>query len=485
MSSTAEQLRGGPLGFAQIVAFADADAHVAVDHSALRQVARGHRTFLTALGRRPVYGANTGVGANKSITVTATASHGKRLLRSHCTAVGPLEGSDVNRVAMCIRLNQLLVGASGISPELVEGLAVAVAAGSMPRIHQWGSVGTGDIAQLAELALTLEGERPWMYNAVAPVSAAATDALPFMSSSAFTLARAALATRDCLRLLQSLEDVAAITALAVAGCRDAWDPRVHTAKGHPFQLDVARRLFDAVRPFGGDDIDDVRVQDRFGLRTLPSVHAPAHDALARLATAIELECSSGSENPLVVGDDLLHHGLFHQAALAALLDQVRATVVSVLNLAAARVSMLNTADLNGVSRFLATSDPGSSGLMVGEYVVQDVLATARALAYPTSHSAISISLGTEDHASFAPQGARQLADLTTIARVVVATEAVAAVRALRLHPSRQIPCRALETFGLLDAVLSHDMNDQPMGEDLELASTVLWDRADQRVGTRV
>ncbi len=469
-------LTGDRIELDQIISFGADTTHLVADVGAFERVERGHRTFLKARDSRPVYGANTGVGANKSIAidVAETSSLGLRLLRSHCAATGPVENAALTRTAMGIRLNQLLAGESGASPLLVGGLAAAMSARSIPLIHRWGSLGTGDITQLAELALTLSGERQWVSNAIPPVPIMATDALPFMSSNAFTLARAAQGAADCRRVLSILEQVAALTWLAVAGCREAWDPRVHASRGHPHQIQVATRIFEAVRPLEEPSVQDVRVQDPFSLRTLPSVHAPAHDALTRLTAAVELECSSGLENPLVVGDELLHHGLFHQATLSALLDQVRSTLVSVLNLASARVSMLNDVALNGSSRFLAAHESGSSGLMIGEYVVQDALATARSLAYPTAHSAISISLGTEEHASFSTHGARQLTELIACARVIVAAEAAAATRALRLQPTRQRRCRAMDTFALLDAALDPDMSDRPMGEDLQRADLALW-----------
>ncbi len=68
----------------------------------------------------------------------------------------------------------------------------AVATGAVPDLHRLGSIGTGDLVPLAQLGLTLVGERPWRSGAVAPVATVDDgDALPFMSSNALTLATAA------------------------------------------------------------------------------------------------------------------------------------------------------------------------------------------------------------------------------------------------------------------------------------------------------
>ena len=74
---------------------------------------------------------------------------------------------------MLVRLQQLLRGRSGVSPALVRGLADASEAGAVPRLHTTGAIGTGDIAQLSELGLTLAGELPWRRGERPPVQVAA------------------------------------------------------------------------------------------------------------------------------------------------------------------------------------------------------------------------------------------------------------------------------------------------------------------------
>lgn len=78
----------------------------------------------------PRYGQTTGVGANKDVTVEAT---GLDLLRSHAGGGGPLVGEARARATLVVRLNQLLIGGSGLNPGLLPVLASAVNRGSLPR----------------------------------------------------------------------------------------------------------------------------------------------------------------------------------------------------------------------------------------------------------------------------------------------------------------------------------------------------------------
>ena len=116
---------------------------------------------LAASGR--VYGRSTGVGANRTeaVPTEAAADHGLRLLRSHAGAIGePLPAREV-RAMLAVRANQLLAGGAGLRPTVVTALCEALECGAHPVVNEFGSVGTGDIAALAQMGLALAGEHPW------------------------------------------------------------------------------------------------------------------------------------------------------------------------------------------------------------------------------------------------------------------------------------------------------------------------------------
>lgn len=465
-------LDGCALGVEDIASAARTLRRVVVPESSWEDVARSHDRLQAAATRGRVYGASTGVGANKSFEVRGADRRdlSMRLLRSHCAGAGSVLAEDVVRAAMVIRLNQILAGSSGVGEKLARGLSSAISRRALPEIHSLGALGTADIAQLAELALTLAGERPWARGDSPACGIAESDALPFMSSSAFTLAEAALAVHDCARLLRAAETVAAMSFTALRGDVDAWDPVVHASRPQPGQREAAERLrrlvTDRPRPEG-------RVQDSFALRVLPVVLGAAERSLGRLREAVELECASASENPLVLESGVRHHGMFHLAEVSGLLDHARSTLVSFFALSSARISVMNDPDSTAERRFLSDGLPGSSGLMIGEYVAGDVLATLRTLASPTTHASISISLGIENHASFATQGARQFRDLVAEARWIVGVEALAALRILRRVPPQELTAELRDMVRELSAAIVDDTSDRPIGRDLAAAVEVL------------
>jgi len=471
-------LDGSSLTVDEVIAILPGNVSLSVPEEALRALDDVRSRLLSARSSGRVYGANTGVGANRTMAVGAgpgredeRAAHARRLLLSHCVGAGPLEDDSTVRAAMVIRLNQFLAGGSGISSTVARGLLEALASGSIATIHRLGNLGTGDLAGLAELALTLSGDRPWRSGGIAPVTFADSDSLPFLSSSALTLAAGCQGVDALKHLLEGVLVVASLSILALEGSPQPYAEAVHGAIQRPHQAGVAA----AIRRLLGPDgvAEPARLQDPFAVRALPQVHAPALDAAERLRTLLEGELNGSAENPLVTTDGVLHHGQFHLAMMAAVLDATRTGLYPVISLSAARLSHLFRPELSHLPPFLAAGAPGSSGLMITEYVAQDVLSTLRTAAAPVSGAGVSVSLGLEEHASFAAQAARLLRDMTADAPVVVALEAIAAVRALRMAPGRLGGGPAREAFEYLAAGLDPDMGDRPIDADLERALALL------------
>lgn len=467
-------LDGAALGVEGVRAIALGEAAARVDPAALAALAGPRQVLLDARDAGAVYGANTGVGANRHERLgTGRAhdpeGHGLRILRSHAAAAGPEEDDATARAAMVVRLNQLLAGGSGTSPAVVAALAEAVESGAVPRLHRWGGIGTGDIAPLAELGLTLAGELPWRSGGARPAHVGPADAIPLISSSAVTVATAVLAAAELRRLLRASVVVTALSFLALGGATEALDDAVHRARPHPAQVEVAaalRRLVAGAAPGS-------RLQDPFGLRVAPQVLAPALHALAALEEVLAVEVGAPAENPLVTAGGVRHHGQFHAATLATALDTARAALHPVLTLCAARLGLLMRPEHTGLRPFLADGPAGSSGLMIAEYVVQDVLAELRPALAPTTAGALSISLGVEEHASFATQGARALRTAAEHAPVVVAAELVAAVRALRMRPERLGGPASQEALERAGAGLDDARADAPLGPSLARAVSAL------------
>ena len=298
MTSTVVVIDGKSLSCATLAAVARQQAGVAVGEPAVAAARAAWLTGQDLAARQPVYGRNTGVGANHVVDLSERdrAEHGIRLLRSHAAGTGPLLAPEVARAMLAVRLNQLGAGGSGVDPALLPVLADAINRGFTPPVPIYGAIGTGDLTALASTGLCLLGERAWQGGTGPPprFGIRASEALGFINSSAATLGDAALACHDLAALLRAAVPVAGLSLLAVRGSAEPYAEAVQLARPHPGQQRVAasmRALLAAVPPAAA------RVQDPYGYRAFPQVHGPALDSVEHATGVLERRAQRQCREP--------------------------------------------------------------------------------------------------------------------------------------------------------------------------------------------
>ena len=482
-------LDGATLGVADIVAVARSRERVELSADARARNKASWEAIANRLARGgALYGATTGVGALRD-QVIAEADREKfqwNLLRSHAVSAGRPLSVELVRAGMAVRANQLGAGGAGVVPELLDALVIALNEGITPYVRELGSLGTGDLSALAEVALALVGEGVvWPEGAdaapvaarpvVGPVRLGRRDAVGFMSSNAFTGGHAALLCVDARALEDARLSVAALSFEALEADPVVLDERVSAARGAPGQAAVATRMREllsgaAVVPTAPDRM----VQDPYPFRVLPQVDGVSHDALGVLESAVVRELNARPENALIVGDGLaLPNGNFYAAELGAALDALRSALAHSASLIAARVSAMIDPRMTGLPRFLAERPGPESGVMMLEYTAHSAAAEIRSLAVPMGTQSVWASLGVEAHASLAATSARRTTEALSMLRILTATELVVAVRALAL--SGRVPAGAgtRRLFMWAREALPGGLEDRAFGLDVEAAGRVI------------
>ncbi|GAX53881.1 aromatic amino acid ammonia-lyase [Streptomyces olivochromogenes] len=530
-------LDGCSTGVTDIVRLADGAARPVPGTEAMKRVEQSWDAArqIAATGR--VYGRSTGVGANRNedVPTEAAAEHGLRLLRSHAGAIGEELPARQVRAMLAVRANQLLAGGAGLRPTVVTALCEALETGAYPVVNEFGSVGTGDIAALAQVGLALVGEHPWRGpEQGAPPQAQApsvqaqgqapsvqargqapsgqtqgpsplglgervtsfgeevssvgqglppepqpldnNDALALISSNALTLGQSALALDELRGLIEATQVVAALSLLAVDGSHEAYAAPVHAARPHKGSAEVARRMRELIGAADRPTPPLGRIQDPYGFRCVPQIHGPAQDAADALEGVLVVEINAAAENPLISPEDMAayHHGGFYQAQLALALDHFRLAVTQVARLSTSRLSTLNEPAYTRLRPFLADHEPASSGVMILEYAAAAALGDLRAFSAPASLGHAVLSRGVEEQASFASLAARQTLRACGAYRLVVGCELVSAVRALRqrdLRPDPELPVG--RAMELAESVLGLDQTDRPLTDDVTAAAALL------------
>ena len=272
MSKTIE-LDGHSLTRAQLVEVARG-AGVALDAGALQRVARAADFLAAQVARQePIYGVSTGFGSNADKLLgshplrdelpgakpSARSPHIElqdNLIVTHAVCVGEPFAPEVVRAMLCIRINTLLRGHSGIRVQTLQALAAMLNAGVVPVVPQLGSVGaSGDLAPLSHLAIVLlgggeafvDGERvpgaeALKRKGLKPLSLSYKEGLALNNGTAQMLATGVLALAKLDELLDTADLAAAMTIDAFAGRLGAFAPEVHALRPHPGQVKTAGNL---------------------------------------------------------------------------------------------------------------------------------------------------------------------------------------------------------------------------------------------------
>jgi len=483
-------LDGAGLTPADVAAVARGNEQIELSAGARQRNAAARAAIAELLARgEPLYGASTGVGAlrDRAIGGSEREQFQWNLLRSHAVGAGRPLAPDVVRAAMVVRANQIGAGGAGVLPELLESLVAALNGGVVPLARELGSLGTGDLAALSEIALAMLGEGWLLVDgqpllAVAPkprVRLGLRDALGFISSNAVSVGRAALLSIDGRALLDAWLAVAALSFEALRADTVVLDERVQAGRGSPSQAAVAARMRELLAGSPPVAPADRRfVQDPYPFRVLPQVDGVSWAAFAELEQVLARELNGRCENALIDQGQAWPNGNFHAAELTAALDRLRIALAQSSALIASRVSALLDPRMSGLAPFLARRPGSESGMMMLEYTAHEAACEARSLTMPMATQSVSASLGVESHASLASVATRRTEEVLAVMRQLVATELAVAVRALRCAARTPAGAGTGTLFALATETLPAGLEDRMFGRDVEIACGVLdrWSR---------
>src|SRR5258708_16729882 len=341
------ELDGQRLSLAQVAAVARGAEPVSLSSAARERVERSRQVVEQIVDEgRTVYGVNTGFGklADVHIARSGLRELQLNLVRSHSCGVGSPLSEPEARVMLLLRANVLAEGFSGCRPVLIESLIAMLERGVTPVIPEKGSVGaSGDLAPLAHLALTVIGEgeaffrgerlpgREALHRAeIEPVELEVKEGIALLNGTQAMAAVGGLALHRAERVVFLADVAGAMTLEAVRGSPVAFEERIHAARPHPGQIEVAAHLRELLRDSQIREShleNDPRVQDAYSLRCMPQVHGAIRDALRHARETVEIETGSATDNPLVFPEtgEVLSGGNFHGAPLKALHQDRKST----------------------------------------------------------------------------------------------------------------------------------------------------------------
>lgn len=482
---------GQPLTLDDVVRVVQGE-RVEVDAAAFNRIEAGRAIVEEVAGSgRAVYGINTGIGDLATVRLDPSESDvlQRDLLRSHATATGAPLPTAVVRAMMLLKARTFAFGHSGVRPLLVDRIVELLNLGIHPVVPGQGSLGaSGDLAQLAHLALPLIGEGFVEQNGrvvptaealsqenIDPVVLSHKEGLSLVNGTEGMLACGILGHDGALRLARTADLVAAMTVEACLGTDAVFSDRVISLRMHAGARTVARNLRKLLAE--SDIVASHResehlVQDAYSLRCTPQVHGAYRDGLAYVQDTLENELASAVDNPSVFPDtgEIRSSGNFHGESLALALDHLGLCLTGFGTISERRTARLVDAHLsNGLPAFL-TTDPGRrTGFMLVHYTAAALVSENRALCWPSSADSIPTSAGQEDHVSMGFTSARKALTILANTERILAVEALAAAQALDLRKMKPSPATAAARTRIR-SVSAGVEEDRSLAQDIDLVA---------------
>lgn len=444
----------------------------------------------------PVYGINTGFGKLATIRIPDDElNHLQRnIVLSHAAGVGEPTPAHIVRLMMALKLANLAQGVSGVRMQCLELLERMIEADLIPHVPCQGSVGaSGDLAPLAHLTAAMlgvgeifrEGRAMPADAALAqlglkPIVLGPKEGLAFLNGTQFSTAWALAGLFEAQRLFDTALIAGALSTEAAKGSDTPFDARIHEARRHRGQIEVAstlRALMKDSRIRASHLKNDVRVQDPYCLRCQPQVMGAVLGLFRYAADTLEVEANAVSDNPLVFADtgQALSGGNFHAEPVAFAADAMAMGICEIGTLAERRVSLLVDPVLSGLPAFLAPEPGLNSGFMIPQVTAAALAAENKQRAHPASVDSIPTSANQEDHVSMAAHAARRIPDMVRNADSIIAIELLAGAQGCEFHEPLTSSAALESVRGVIRERVEFMRTDRYIHPDLRAAGELVRD----------
>ena len=446
-----------------------------------------------AAGDEPVYGLNTGLGANIGFRVARSEleEFQEQLVRGRTIGVGEPLPERVCRAALIVRCVGLARGGAGVSPPLLDLLLAMVERGVTPVIPRRGSIGASDLGLAAHVAAVAIGRGEAWYDSerlpggealaaagLAPERLGVKDGHALCNTSAVSVGHAALTLTDASRVVLFAVHAAALAAEGYGANPTIFDARIAALRPAARQVDAAalfRRLLD------GSSLNDPgsarQIQDPLSFRCLAQITGVALQALADARREVEVELAAIADNPIVLPDgSMLSTANFHTPAIALAFDTLSIAFTHWATASFHRVARLLDPALSGLPRYLSPVGGGSAGYVPVQKLCAALLGEVRLLASPASLDAMPVSDAVEDVAPQTPLAVSKLSDQLEPLRILAAVEALVAAQAVDLRSGTRLAAPTRRLHDAIRAVAAPLESDREPAPDVERVVALTADR---------
>ena len=347
----------------------------------LKETVQKSFDFLKEFSKNKViYGVNTGFGpmAQYKIKDSETLQLQYNLIRSHASGTGNPIPPKYVKAAMLARLNTLSLGNSGVHISVITVMAELINRDITPLIYEHGGVGaSGDLVQLAHLALVLIGEGEVFYKGerksakqifeqegIQHIKVELREGLGLINGTSVMTGIGIVNTIYTRRLLEWVICCSSAINEIVQAYDDHLSFDLNQTKKHFGQREIARSMRSHLEDStltrkrehhlytdnNGVSVFEEKVQEYYSIRCVPQILGPILDTLNEVERILIEEVNSANDNPIVNVEKqhVYHGGNFHGDYVSLEMDKLKIVVTKMSMLAERQLNYLLNSKLNDI-----------------------------------------------------------------------------------------------------------------------------------------
>lgn len=447
-----------------------------------------------------IYGVNTGFGpmAQFRIKDEEVTQLQYNIIRSHSAGAGsPIEPLYV-KAALFARLCTFTQGFSGVHPELIHSFTDFINNDIYPYVPSHGSVGaSGDLVQLAHIALTLIGEGEVFFKGELQPTA---DVMKEVGLKPFELKiREGLALTNGTSMMTGVGLVNLIYAKKLLNCAlvvssmmneiassydDFLAPELNETKQHEGQRKTAHFMREWLADsqllrkrenelYNGTKAQHFKhkVQPFYSLRCVPQVLGPIWDEISNAEKVLINELNSVSDNPIVDrhSENIYHGGNFHGDYISFEMDKLKIAITKLTMLVERQLNYLMHDKVNEIlPPFVNLGKLGLDyGMQAVQFTATSTTAECQTLSYPMYLHSIPNNNDNQDIVSMGTNAALLTKTVIENGFQVMAIHFMAIVQAIDcLQTNENLSVRSRNIYNEIRNVFPTFVEDKPKYKDI-------------------
>jgi histidine ammonia-lyase len=389
---------------------------IELDDKALQKVIDSYQFLQEFSKDKIIYGINTGFGpmAQYRIQDEERIQLQYNLIRSHCSGSGDKLSEIQSRAILVSRLNTLLLGFSGIHADAIHLMVAMMNKGLYPVIYKHGGVGaSGDLVQLAHLALALIGEgEVWSNGAVLsakeafanegiiPLKVSIREGLALMNGTSAMTGIGIINLIYAKKLVRISIIMSSLINELLGAYEDHFSAELNHSKLHQGQQQVAKEMMDILADSGlikhrsehlynatlTQEVFEEKIQEYYSIRCVPQIVGAIFDTVRYAEEVVLNELHSANDNPIIdlATKNVYHGGNFHGDYVSLEMDKLKIAITKLSMLMERQLNYLLNDKLNGkLSPFINLGKLGFNfGLQGMQFTATSTVAENQTLAYP-------------------------------------------------------------------------------------------------------